>query len=552
MNYTTAFKIRYYSKDNSTEIKTKIQEKLDPSISNISHEMLCLFSDILNKEPSYYWKDMVYNQTYTQLEILYKSNSTSIRFDETVLEHFLIGYHTYYQITDIINDLANLNDSPDIKNRLYRIPTYVSIVEGCLTNLFRVITLILDQTSAKDFASAKNLNPLCEILKSNGFDSLISDVNINVRNAINHGGVIFKENGQKIEFHYTEDRRAVLCSMKAYEFDNLIEQVYDTASGTLLGICSFLNKHIDLIVVNKNEKLFVPFCLLGMELSIPSIRCKSISESPDGKQINVDIHIENSDRTFILQTAIELSILVFERYNDYQKYFLSFSNERLQTSWVRFSNQDIKDMISENRTLATVVADIIRRQECIIWDPSTEDVDLQEIKYYRFPNYNAPDFKINKVKDASSSDRKRLRAHLFIGDVLEKDKILEIIHNAINWLKLVRNVPSPTLPHKYGDMEADSLYINVYRYDSRKNKELFPNNDNFVCFVDYNISGETTLKNGGLLVSIWRQLHHEKIDNVEIAWRERKYAISGKQTDIGRNDPCPCGSGKKYKKCCGK
>ncbi len=22
-------------------------------------------------------------------------------------------------------------------------------------------------------------------------------------------------------------------------------------------------------------------------------------------------------------------------------------------------------------------------------------------------------------------------------------------------------------------------------------------------------------------------------------------------TDIGRNDPCPCGSGKKYKKCCG-
>ncbi|MEG1849984.1 MAG: SEC-C metal-binding domain-containing protein [Oscillospiraceae bacterium] len=25
-----------------------------------------------------------------------------------------------------------------------------------------------------------------------------------------------------------------------------------------------------------------------------------------------------------------------------------------------------------------------------------------------------------------------------------------------------------------------------------------------------------------------------------------------KKTDkVGRNDPCPCGSGKKYKKCCG-
>ena len=25
-----------------------------------------------------------------------------------------------------------------------------------------------------------------------------------------------------------------------------------------------------------------------------------------------------------------------------------------------------------------------------------------------------------------------------------------------------------------------------------------------------------------------------------------------KEAEIGRNDPCPCGSGKKYKQCCGK
>jgi uncharacterized protein YecA (UPF0149 family) len=27
--------------------------------------------------------------------------------------------------------------------------------------------------------------------------------------------------------------------------------------------------------------------------------------------------------------------------------------------------------------------------------------------------------------------------------------------------------------------------------------------------------------------------------------------IHGDEKEIGRNDPCPCGSGKKYKKCCG-
>ncbi|WP_420337192.1 SEC-C metal-binding domain-containing protein [Roseibium sp.] len=26
---------------------------------------------------------------------------------------------------------------------------------------------------------------------------------------------------------------------------------------------------------------------------------------------------------------------------------------------------------------------------------------------------------------------------------------------------------------------------------------------------------------------------------------------AGPKTKVGRNDPCPCGSGKKYKRCCG-
>lgn len=36
--------------------------------------------------------------------------------------------------------------------------------------------------------------------------------------------------------------------------------------------------------------------------------------------------------------------------------------------------------------------------------------------------------------------------------------------------------------------------------------------------------------------------------NVNLASRKVKDA-QGKE--IGRNDPCPCGSGKKFKKCCG-
>ena len=80
-------------------------------------------------------------------------------------------------------------------------------------------------------------------------------------------------------------------------------------------------------------------------------------------------------------------------------------------------------------------------------------------------------------------------------------------------------------------------------------KGLFPNNSNFVAFVDYNLIGETTLQNGGLPHSIWVQFHHERIGKIAIAWREGKYMTRHTQK-IGLNAPCPCGSGKKFKKCC--
>lgn len=40
----------------------------------------------------------------------------------------------------------------------------------------------------------------------------------------------------------------------------------------------------------------------------------------------------------------------------------------------------------------------------------------------------------------------------------------------------------------------------------------------------------------------------EDISDLEKALNPPQPLIS---TKVGRNDPCPCGSGKKYKKCCG-
>lgn len=42
----------------------------------------------------------------------------------------------------------------------------------------------------------------------------------------------------------------------------------------------------------------------------------------------------------------------------------------------------------------------------------------------------------------------------------------------------------------------------------------------------------------------------EKQEEIATAYKKSKTIV--KEPKIGRNDPCPCGSGKKYKKCCGK
>ena len=42
----------------------------------------------------------------------------------------------------------------------------------------------------------------------------------------------------------------------------------------------------------------------------------------------------------------------------------------------------------------------------------------------------------------------------------------------------------------------------------------------------------------------------EKRKEIQKSWRSSKTIVN--ENKVGRNDPCPCGSGKKYKKCCGK
>jgi preprotein translocase subunit SecA len=48
-----------------------------------------------------------------------------------------------------------------------------------------------------------------------------------------------------------------------------------------------------------------------------------------------------------------------------------------------------------------------------------------------------------------------------------------------------------------------------------------------------------------------KQVATATAENVGGDGTRSKTVVKTKAQKVGRNDPCPCGSGKKYKKCCG-
>lgn len=50
----------------------------------------------------------------------------------------------------------------------------------------------------------------------------------------------------------------------------------------------------------------------------------------------------------------------------------------------------------------------------------------------------------------------------------------------------------------------------------------------------------------------WMKAHEAELKAEQAGGAQKVETVVHEGPRIGRNDPCPCGSGKKYKKCCGK
>lgn len=271
---------------------------------------------------------------------------------------------------------------------------------------------------------------------------------------------------------------------------------------------------------------YISFKLLAMKISIPGWVCTDINDaSINNKQLNIIMEIEETDKVVIIQTSIEILSQVYWEYPGYESYYIQYKHPRMLICFVRFQNKEVKEFLNDPALLNPNISQAIKRGDIQYSTPSTEKINMNEIKYHIYPNYREEKFYIERLEDVSIKDKKRLKAHLFVGKIDDRSELLAIIEKAVGWIREQKNVALPSTETKHGDMLADSVYLNVYRFETRKDKNLYISNENFVCMVDFNYDGITTIEHGGVPEILWKQYHHDNIGNYQIAWREGKYCM---------------------------
>ncbi|MBQ2718489.1 MAG: preprotein translocase subunit SecA [Clostridia bacterium] len=120
---------------------------------------------------------------------------------------------------------------------------------------------------------------------------------------------------------------------------------------------------------------------------------------------------------------------------------------------------------------------------------------------------------------------------------------------------LLRNVDTLWMEHLEAMEELKgSVGLNAYAQRNPINEFRIVGNDMFGEMID-DIRDRTVR----MLLSarpkeqpmVRREVAHQLTEGFEGGKMPKKPTAAAQATKVGRNDPCPCGSGKKYKKCCG-
>ena len=137
-----------------------------------------------------------------------------------------------------------------------------------------------------------------------------------------------------------------------------------------------------------------------------------------------------------------------------------------------------------------------------------------------------------------------------------EDKIAKAKEQGIDWGEIERIILLKTVDAKWMDHidQMDALRRGIgLRSLGQRDPVLSYRQEGWNMFDDMieRIHGETA----SILLKIEVVKNEEGKEKMSVDKSSQKAAVKNaesKKAEVGRNDPCPCGSGKKYKNCCGK
>lgn len=166
-------------------------------------------------------------------------------------------------------------------------------------------------------------------------------------------------------------------------------------------------------------------------------------------------------------------------------------------------------------------------------------------------DFSADDLKTLKPSDITDVLRDRAMKLYHSKEEIFGDKMREIER-----VLLLRNVDSKWMDHLDAmDDFKDSVQLNAYAQRKPINEFRITGADMFDEMI-------ASIRDDTVRMVLSVMPREREIKRVEVAKvtgegfsggpvEKQRPKVIKKSEKVGRNDPCPCGSGKKYKKCCG-
>ena len=507
---------------------------------------------IANENSKSQWDKEIYSEAQDGLSAI----SEHIDDEDIInmLTYFLWSFQTFRQLKHDVDSLLYGGIKKEIRIRSLLLPLSTSLVEGCLVNLLRALMCGLSSLTGKDYCQLKDMQPMLDVLNKNGFSQLARIPNVGLRNAISHGGVIVRTRMPTCDIEYTftkgverHQEKMTLC-----ELEDLVLRYLDAVCGLMLAFCDFFDAINTAESFHEISDTYVRNMYIGLSMSDKDFICLDASEATVTSQLNYVFQTMLSDNAVLLARVEALFPEIRMRCPGFEKYLITCSHPRMPANFVRARGSDIDKYISDGRPAGLLIDGIKKSGDCLWQGISLEAIDEYEAQYYRFPFFDTENLKIYDIEDVSNQESKRLKAMVFVGFEQDKNQLIRLIRMAVDWVKKLHNPPDPRMQIKHGDMEADCVYLNVFRSCRSRDRSLLENNDNFICQVEYCLKAEFRLSDDNAFLKYLYQNSEWFNSELRLLWRDGVYLSEANKTKVGRNELCPCGSGLKYKKCCGR